>query len=380
MIRKLLPTLLTLGVLGALLAVGWWFARDTDWWQDLVGGDDAGEEVPSDLTDVFETAVVTRSDVADIGELDARLVYQNEVELAHRVDPTETTVTQTIGQGRFAQRVSTTVEEPGTRAITGLPEPGERILPGEVLMETDSTPVYLVAGEVAAHRTMDTDTDGADIAQLQQYLVDGGWAEGLDVVADGEWTSATTNAVEAWQDDTGQTVTGTVELGDLWFSPGPIRIVDVHVTEGVVVTDAEPVLTYTSDERAVEISVAELPDGLLEADDFTIDLPGVGDVPGELVSSRGTELGFDLVFSVDLEGRDVGSVDRLPVAVEWTIAELDDELTIPPEAIRRLDSGVYVVDVLDGDTIRRTEVEVIGQAGRVVAITGLPERTRVLIP
>ena len=79
-------------------------------------------------------------------------------------------------------------------------------------------------------------------------------------------------------------------------------------------------------------------------------------------------------------GCTVGSVDRLPVTVEWTIAELDDELTIPPEAIRRLDSGVYVVDVLDGDTIRRTEVEVIGQAGRVVAITGLPERTRVLIP
>ena len=368
MIRKLLPTFLTLAVLGALLAVGWWFARDTDWWQDLVGGDDAGEEVPSDLTDVFETAVVTRSDVADIGELDARLVYQNEVELAHRVDPTETTVTQTIGQGRFAQQVSTTVEEPGTRAITGLPELGERIFPGDVLMETDSTPVYLVAGDIAAHRTMDADTDGADVAQLQQYLLDGGWADGLELVADGEWTSATTDAVEAWQEDTGQTVTGTVELGDLWFSPGPIRIVDVHVTEGVVVTDAEPVLTYTSDERAVEVSVAELPDGLLDADDFTIDLPGVGDVPGELVSSRGTELGFDLVFSVDLEGQDVGSVDRLPVTVEWTIAELDDELTIPPEAIRRLDSGVYVVDVLDGDTIRRTEVEVIGQAGRVVAL------------
>ena len=37
-------------------------------------------------------------------------------------------------------------------------------------------------------------------------------------------------------------------------------------------------------------------------------------------------------------------------------------------------------DLQDGDTIRRTEVDVIGQAGRVVAITGLPERTRVLIP
>ncbi len=380
MIRKLLPTVATLAVLGALLAVGWWFARDTAWWQDLVEGDESAEEVPSDLTDVFETAVVTRDDVADIGELDARLVYQNEVVLAHRVDPVETTVTQTVGQGRFSQQVSTTVEEPGTRAITGLPEPGDLVAPGDVLIETDSTPVHLAAGEMAAFRTMDADTTGTDIAQLQQHLLDGGCGDGDELVADGEWTTATTTAVEAWQEDTGQTVTGIVELGDLWFSPGPIRIVDVHLTEGVVVADGESVLTYTSDERAVEVSVAELPDGLLDADDFIVDLPGVGDVPAELVSSRGTDTGFDLVFSVDLDGQDVGSVDRLAVTVEWTIAELVDELTIPPEAIRRLDSGVYVVDVLDGDTIRRTEVDVIGQAGRVVAITGLPERTRVLIP
>ena len=53
---------------------------------------------------------------------------------------------------------------------------------------------------------------------------------------------------------------------------------------------------------------------------------------------------------------------------------------MPPEAIRRLDDGRYVVDVLEGDDVVTVPVEVLGQAGRVVAIAGVNEAQLVVIP
>ena len=66
--------------------------------------------------------------------------------------------------------------------------------------------------------------------------------------------------------------------------------------------------------------------------------------------------------------------------MSWTTSEITDALTLPPEALRRIDTGEYIADVLVGDTIEATPVEVVGQAGRLVAIEGLDERTRVIIP
>ena len=51
-----------------------------------------------------------------------------------------------------------------------------------------------------------------------------------------------------------------------------------------------------------------------------------------------------------------------------------------PEAIRRLDDGAYVVDVLDGEDVQQVPVNVLGQAGRVVAIDGVNEAQLVIIP
>lgn len=48
--------------------------------------------------------------------------------------------------------------------------------------------------------------------------------------------------------------------------------------------------------------------------------------------------------------------------------------------MQRLDSGEYVVYVLTGEDVRQTPVEIIGQAGRVVAVRGVDERAQVLIP
>ncbi|MFT7474874.1 MAG: peptidoglycan hydrolase-like protein with peptidoglycan-binding domain [Verrucomicrobiales bacterium] len=385
MIRKrlgslvpLLRSIAGLVVVGGVVAISWSFARDMNWYQELTGTAST-EQVPSDLTEVFKTAVVTRADVADVGEIDARLVYEDEVLFVHRIDPVIVTTTSTVGQGRNSQTLSTTAAEPDSRAITDLPEPGTIVEDGSVLYETDSTPVYVVSGSVAAWRTMDSSSNGDDVVQLQKYLLEGGWADDA-LVADGLWSSATTAAVELWQTSTGQPVSGVIPLGDLWFIESPIRIVENFVTVGMVVADGDEVLRYTSEGRVIIASVPELPDGLLTAEDITARLPNRSIVDVQLMSTRGSDTGFDLTFAVDLDDQIVGSLDRLSVTLLWTVNELVGELTIPPEAIQRLDSGAYVVSVLDGDLIQRTEVQVIGQAGRVVAIDGLDERTQVIIP
>ena len=43
-------------------------------------------------------------------------------------------------------------------------------------------------------------------------------------------------------------------------------------------------------------------------------------------------------------------------------------------------AGEYIADVLVGGDIEPTTVEVVGQAGRLVAITGIIEGTEVVIP
>ena len=377
--KSMITSIVVAALIAGALAGAWIIIRDTEWYTSLSEAEDESD-VPSDLTDVFNTAIATRADVADVEELDATLNYIDRVEFVHRIDPDVITTTATSGGGRSAQIVTTTVETPGSRAVTALPDVGDRLAAGDVLYETDSTPVYLAVGEVAAWRTMDDGSNGTDVAQLQSFLIGGGWDTQAEIEPDGAWSAATTAAVELWQADTGQEVTGQVALGDLWFVSDSIRIVAIESAEGVVVADGDAVLAYTSSDRRIEASVSQIPDGLLSTEDLSAQLPNGESVAAELTSVRGTDSGFDLVFSIDLEGVSVDEFNRLPVTLVWTKNEVNDELTLPPEAIKRVDSGEYVVDVLQGDVIERVPVEIIGQAGRVVAVTGIDERAVVLIP
>ena len=360
--RKLFASV-SVVVLIVVLVAGFFVVRETQWWADFTAtGDDDGSELPTDLTEVFNTAIVERADVEDVGDLSGELLYQGQVDFVHRVEPD-----------------AGNPQAPAQRTVTSLPSPGQFISLGDVLYETNSTPVFLGLGEVAAWRTLDANTAGDDVAQLQDFLVAGGWADG-GFDEPGVWSTSLTTAVETWQESTGQTVTGIVELGDIWFVPGPIRVTGVEVTEGVVVQDGAALFAYTSQERAIEATVDELPPGLLDADDLRVNVAGVGRVDATLRSVTGGDDGFDIVIDADVSNEDLPAVDGIEVTVSWTLNEIVDALTLPPEALRRVEGGAYVVDILVGDAIDTQEVEVVGQAGRLVAITGVEERARVLVP
>ena len=137
--KSMITSIVVAALIAGALSGAWIIIRDTEWYASLSEAEDESD-VPSDLTDVFTTAIATRADVADVEVLDATLNYIDRVEFVHRIDPDVITTTASSGGGRNAQTVTTTVETPGSRAVTALPQVGDRLAPGDVLYETDSTP------------------------------------------------------------------------------------------------------------------------------------------------------------------------------------------------------------------------------------------------
>ena len=68
--------------------VGWSLITDT--------GDETSSDLPSDLTEIFNTALVERANVADVAQLEGELRYQDAVDLVHRIDPVIVTITTEV--------------------------------------------------------------------------------------------------------------------------------------------------------------------------------------------------------------------------------------------------------------------------------------------
>jgi hypothetical protein len=117
--------------------------------------------------------------------------------------------------------------------VTWLPERGKVIPRGGKILETDEVPVTLMFGTVPAYRDLEAGVeDGTDVRQLERNLSKLGFDPYGEMTIDDEFTSATTSAVERWQEDSGYEETGTVALGDVVFMDGPRRISALNVDLG----------------------------------------------------------------------------------------------------------------------------------------------------
>lgn len=266
--------------------------------------------------------------------------------------------------------------------ITWLPRSGAVVDEGERLYEVDRVPVVRLDGAVPAWRDLGPETsDGVDVRQLEQALSDLGYPADYDLDVDGEWTWATTQAVEEWQEDRGLAETGTLPLGTVVFTDGDLRIGSTLVEVGAGIQPGTPVLEVTDDRRHVVVELEpsrrnlapvgaevelQFPDGTTAAGRVA----AVDVVPPADEQSEET-----LAVTVEPSGkrsqRSVASqLDGASVLVSFTAVLAEDVLIVPVTALLALADGGYAVEVVEDGGTRMVEVETEGFADASVAVSG----------
>ncbi|WP_205326133.1 peptidoglycan-binding protein [Glycomyces sp. YM15] len=243
--------------------------------------------------------------------------------------------------------------------FTSLPKAGEVIGRGGELFAVDANPVTLLYGSLPAYRSLTPGAEGADVEQFEENLSKLGY-DGFTV--DDEYTDATAGAVKEWQDDLGLTETGMVELGQIVYAPGEVRVDAVGAEPGDPVRQGSPVLDYTGLDKVVTVEV-ELEDQELVAvgEAVAITLPDGTEAAGTIADSEtlvsedetrsGTEATTYLEVTVAADDPAVfDGLDQAAVDVGFAGDTAEDVLTVPVEALLGLGEGGYGLEIANGDT------------------------------
>ena len=305
------------------------------------------------------------------------------------------TIEETL-DGTLGYTGSTQVLNGLTGTLTRLPAAGTVLEQGDQLYEVDGKrrPV-LMYGKRPAWRAFEPDMgNGPDVKQLEQNLKALGFTrKGFDV--DREWKDETTSAVKRWQRASGMKVDGTVELGEIVFAPGAVRVTEMPVEVGQQVTPGQAVLKGTSDVRVVTVDLdADSVDLVAVDDEVALDLPDGSTAPGTVaeigtVAEAGTdEFGnqstptVEVTIAVELPEGSAGW-EQAPVEVRITRQSREDVLAVPVNALVALLEGGYAVErVADDGSSSLVGVELgIFQDGWVeVRTDGLDEGDAVAVP
>jgi multidrug efflux system membrane fusion protein len=241
--------------------------------------------------------------------------------------------------------------------VTSLAAQGATVKAGKTLYGVDMEPTVLLKGTVPAYRKLDTDSsNGTDIRQLKQALKTLGYGDKLTV--DKKFTSATASAVKKWEKDLGRDdPDGVVQIGDVVFAPGPLRIASRPVSVGTQVQDTSPVLGVTSTKKVVSVDLAvDKSDLVAVKQKLSVTLPD-GSTTKATVSSVGTQAQTSSTDSsatatipvvVTLNdpkastGFDTGSAS---VSIEQS--RQNGALSVPVTALLALAEGGYALQIPD---------------------------------
>jgi hypothetical protein len=336
-------------------------------WTTRAEGSGSGGSDGDDAAAPQATAEVTKKDLEERAELDGTLGYGDAVELSlsgASADASDDSSDSTSPTGDDSPTGDTgDGADSGSGTITHLPDVGTVVQPGESLLEVDGKPVPLMGGERPLWRTLGPGVDdGPDVAQLEYDLVALGIVTTGELTVDEEWTSATTDAVEEWQESLGLEETGTVSPGDMAFYPGAVRVtghptpvggsasgavLEVSGTTREVTVDLEAT-RQTLVERGQDVEV-ELPDGSTLAG--TVSSVGtVATVPedsGDDPSEEDGEATVEVTVALD-DPAQAGSFDEAPVTVRVVTDAARDVLAVPVDALLALAEGGYAVERVTG--------------------------------
>jgi peptidoglycan hydrolase-like protein with peptidoglycan-binding domain len=263
--------------------------------------------------------------------------------------------------------------------FTDLPAAGDVIERGGALYSVNDRPVVLLYGDLPAYRALAPGTEGADVEQFEENLA----ALGYDgFTADDEYTDATAEAVEEWQDDLGREETGVVDLGQVVYAPGEVRVDAVGVELGDPAQPGSPVLDYTGLGKVVTVEV-ELDDQELVTvgEAVQITLPdgteAAGTITGSetLVSEEDTQSGTESTtyLEVTVAADDPAvfdGLDQAAVDVGFAGETAEEVLTVPVEALLGLSEGGYGLEIATGETTEVIAVDTGLFADGLVEVSG----------
>jgi peptidoglycan hydrolase-like protein with peptidoglycan-binding domain len=300
-------------------------------------------------------------------------------------------VNGTLGYGASQPVIS---HSQGT--ITAMAAEAAVVQRGQTLYEVDGHPVVLFYGDRPAWRPFSIGvSDGPDVAQLQRNLIALGYATTSNLSADGHFGWTTMAAVERWQKAMGLSQTGTVELGQVVFLPGAVRV-GSHQAQvggqagGVIMNVSSTTRVVTVDLDASKQTLVKVGDAVqvIMPNSGTTTTGTVSDVAKVAkTSSGGNGGGTTTTVTLTISLTDpaaTGTLDEAPVRVAITTQSAKNVLTVPINALLALADGSYAVEVDSGGHRHVVPIQtgLFDDDGGMVEISGsdITAGTRVVVP
>jgi hypothetical protein len=279
-----------------------------------------------------------------------------------------------------------TAAAPTEGTITRLRAEGETVGRGRSLMSIDAKPTaWVLYGSRPMYRDLGPGvTNGFDVRQVERNLVALGYDPGT---VDEDWTSATTAAVKAFQEDRGLTENGTLRRTDFVVSDGPARVGGHKAEVGDATHPGAPVTELTSTTPAVTATVdAGFAAALNHGDDVAVTLPDGSTVRGVItevgtVATPGQNGGSPTVkLDVALRGHHHGRFDGAPVTLSLAIGKTKNALAVPVTALVAMRPSVYAVELAGSRRLVRVTLGAFADGWVQVSGAGLRAGTRVAVP
>jgi peptidoglycan hydrolase-like protein with peptidoglycan-binding domain len=281
---------------------------------------------------------------------------------------------------------SSTAPAPAAGTITRLRDEGDTVTRGRSLMSIDAkATAWVLYGTIPMYRDLGPGvTDGRDVRQLEANLEALGYDPGT---VDNDWTSATTDAVEDFQDDRGLTEDGTISKTEVVISDGPARVGAHKMEVGAPVQAGTPVTALT---RTTPVITAKL-DASLAADvrrgnRVRVTMPDGSEVGGRVthvstVATAGQDGDSPTVdLRVALNSSHHGRIDGAPVSIALETGETKDALSVPVTALVATAPGRYAVELAGSRRLVPVTLGAFADDYVEVEGAGLTPGTRVVVP
>lgn len=231
---------------------------------------------------------------------------QEAVQLSTVTVQTRDLIEEVEWSGMLAAGLAVVVNATNSGVVTDAAETGEAIERGDVLAVVGNEPVVALYGSLPMWRDLGEGDVGADVRQLEANLVQLGFDPDRTVTIDDEYTSATADMVEAWEQTLGLEATGRVARSGVVVLGGPSTISEPAVVGSTVRADSQLAVVDTLVQRIDVIGWQYDPDE---------DAPGVV----SSIAAVGTPIEHGAVlYSVD--GFDVSAVVTTDSATDAVLA------------------------------------------------------------